>query len=78
MHHGELDNIIPARASQQIVEALEKAGGSNVSFTLYPDLMHDSWTTAYENIEVYRWMLKQQRPVKGEELEASEAVVNQA
>jgi len=43
-----------------MVEALEKAG-ADVQFTRYPELMHDSWTAAYSNLEVYRWMLNCRR-----------------
>lgn len=50
-----------------MVRALEKAGAPEVEFTRYPDLMHDSWTAAYANIDVYRWMLRHKRQVKGDE-----------
>ncbi|EXJ81983.1 hypothetical protein A1O1_08051 [Capronia coronata CBS 617.96] len=65
--HGDRDDIIPLRASQKMVTALERAGAPEVRFTRYPDLMHDSWTAAYNNPEVYRWMLARQRQVKGDE-----------
>ena len=44
-----------------MVEALKAAGG-NVKFTLYPDLEHDSWTTAYNDEALWTWMLAQRRP----------------
>jgi len=50
-----------------MVRALEKVGAQEVKFTRYPDLMHDSWTAAYSNIEVYRWMLDRRRHVEGDE-----------
>jgi hypothetical protein len=50
-----------------MVDALKKAGAPNVQFTRYPDLMHDSWTAAYGNPEVYKWMLETKRHVKGDE-----------
>lgn len=67
VHHGDKDDIIPVRASQQMVRALEHAKAPNIKFTRYPDLMHDSWTAAYGNIEVYKWMLQHKRHVKGDE-----------
>lgn len=48
-------------------EALQKSGAPEVKFTRYPDLMHDSWTAAYNDIEVYKWMLRHKRPFKGDE-----------
>lgn len=71
MHHGDLDDIIPLRSSEQMVEALE-ACGADVKFTRYPNLMHDSWTAAYGNPEVYRWMLDCSRAVKGDEIAVPE------
>ncbi|RYP17045.1 hypothetical protein DL765_004744 [Monosporascus sp. GIB2] len=68
VHHGALDDIIPFKASKQMVDALTKAGAPEIQFTRYPDLMHDSWTAAYDNPEVYRWMLNTRRRVKGDEV----------
>ncbi|KAI1811510.1 alpha/beta-hydrolase [Poronia punctata] len=67
VHHGDLDDTIPLKASKQMVEALERAGADNVQFTRYPDLSHDSWTAAYGNPVVYKWMLYTRRHVKGDE-----------
>ncbi|KIV78804.1 hypothetical protein PV11_06414 [Exophiala sideris] len=67
VHHGDLDDIIPVQASQKMVRALEHAGAPEIKFMRYPDLKHDSWTEAYNNTEVYRWMLEHKRTVKGDE-----------
>lgn len=67
VHHGDKDDIIPLKASQQMVRALERAEAPEVKFSRYPDLMHDSWTAAYNDLEVYKWMLQHKRQVKGDE-----------
>ena len=67
MHHGEKDDLVPLRASQEMATALEKAG-ADVKFTRYSDLQHDSWTAAYGNLEVYRWMYDCKRMVEGDEV----------
>jgi predicted peptidase len=67
VHHGDLDDIIPLKASREMVDALKKAGANEIQFTRYKDLMHDSWTAAYNNIEVFKWMLEHRRPEKGDE-----------
>lgn len=63
--HGARDELVPPRASEEMVEALQAVGG-NVRFTLYPDAGHDSWTATYENPELYTWFLshslKNRRP----------------
>ncbi|KZF22872.1 alpha/beta-hydrolase [Xylona heveae TC161] len=68
VHHGDLDDIIPVRQSQEMVKALQKAGAPDVRFTRHPDATHDSWTNAYNNVELFKWMLAQRRQVKGEEI----------
>ena len=72
MHHGDLDDIIPLRASQQMVQALEKAG-ANVKFTRYPNLTHDSWSAAYSDLEVYQWMFGCKRAARGDDIVVPEA-----
>ena len=72
IHHGELDDIIPVRASEQMYSALRKvgAGATNsglLKFTRYPDFLHDSWTAAYGNKESYEWMLNHRRKHRGDE-----------
>lgn len=55
--HGEKDEIVPIKASEDMVEALKKAG-SQVKFTVYPEIGHDSWTVTYKNPELYKWFLQ--------------------
>ncbi|WP_160148177.1 prolyl oligopeptidase family serine peptidase [Rubripirellula obstinata] len=58
--HGAKDTVIPISESQRLVEALKKAGG-DVKFTIYPDAGHDAWTQAYDDPELYAWLLQQKR-----------------
>lgn len=58
--HGAKDRVVPLSRSEQMVEALERAGGQ-VKFTVYPDAEHDSWTETYANPELYEWLLSQRR-----------------
>jgi predicted peptidase len=57
--HGARDiNVVP-RQSKDMVDALKACGG-NVKFTLYPDADHAaSWTRAYADPELYKWLLEQ-------------------
>jgi len=56
--HGAKDSRVPVQNSESIVAALRAVQG-NVSYTVYPDADHDSWTETYSNPELYRWMLSQ-------------------
>lgn len=58
--HGAKDPAVKLEKSQEMVDALKKAG-SEPKFTIYPELEHDSWTVTYDNPELYKWLLEQQR-----------------
>lgn len=58
--HGAKDPVVPLESSEEMVEALKKAGG-DPKFTIYPEAEHDSWTVTYDNPEFYEWLLKQER-----------------
>lgn len=61
--HGAKDDVVPLEQSKEMVEALEKAGGT-VKFTVYPEAGHDSWTETYANPALYEWFLSQRRAHK--------------
>lgn len=75
IHHGELDDIVPISASQKMVDALTKAQADEVKFSKYPDAAHDSWTKAYNNIEVWQWMLQHRRESGRKEMGEHDGVV---
>jgi predicted peptidase len=58
--HGAKDPTVPIKRSEEMVEALKKASG-NVKFTVYPEAGHDSWTQAYNDPELFEWLLQQKR-----------------
>jgi predicted peptidase len=58
--HGDQDESVLLRESEQMVEALEACGG-DVTFTVYPGVGHDSWTQTYANPELYDWFLRHTR-----------------
>ena len=58
--HGEDDDNIPISHTEKIVDALRELG-SPVRFTRYPGVGHNSWIPAYEDPELYTWLLAQSR-----------------
>jgi predicted peptidase len=58
--HGAKDFVVRLDSSERMVKAIE-ALGAKVKFTVYSDAGHDSWTTAYEDPELYRWLFDQKR-----------------
>ena len=58
--HGAKDPVVPLRRSEEMVDALKKLNG-DVKLTVYPEAGHDSWTAAFDNPELYEWLLQQKR-----------------
>ncbi|MEP3477875.1 MAG: hypothetical protein ABJZ55_01390 [Fuerstiella sp.] len=59
-YHVARDAVIPIEESRRLVDAL-KAVGPNVQFTVSPNAKHYAWTETYANLDVFAWMLGQQR-----------------
>jgi len=55
--HGQNDDVILPSESQDMVDAVNKAGG-NAKLTVYPDTGHDAWTKTYKNNKLYEWFLE--------------------
>ncbi len=58
--HGKLDGVVPLSESETMINALRPLN-SNVKFTVYPETYHDSWIQAYNDPELYKWLLKQEK-----------------
>ena len=58
--HGDKDDAVPPSESQKMIDGLKKYN-SNVRFTLYPGVGHNSWDTTYRNDNLYTWLLSQKK-----------------
>ena len=58
--HGMLDPTVPFTDSVNMVNGVNKAGG-NARLTVYENLLHNCWTTCYEESELYEWLFAQQK-----------------
>ncbi len=56
--HGEADPVVPVRTTREMIEFLEKAGGTPKA-TYYPQIQHESWVQTYSDPELIRWMFDQ-------------------
>jgi len=61
--HGGADNVVPARLSKEMADALKAAGGT-VKHTEYPGVGHNSWTRAYNTPGLWQWLFAQKKPEK--------------
>lgn len=59
--HGDKDDAVPMERSQEMVEALKKAGG-DPKFTIVAGAGHiETWLKAYSTPELFEWLLQQRR-----------------
>jgi predicted peptidase len=59
--HGADDKTVPTKRSEDMVDALHKAGNANVKLTIYRNTGHDSWTKTYQDPAFWEWLLSQKR-----------------
>lgn len=57
--HGSLDPTVPVSGSQDMVKAIEAAGGTKIKYTELADAQHDVWTYTYANQEMFTWLFSQ-------------------
>ena len=58
--HGAKDDVVPAKLSHDMVEALTKAGATP-GYTQYPEAGHFSWVPAYSDIMIMDWLFSQRK-----------------
>ncbi|MFT4847528.1 MAG: putative peptidase [Sediminicola sp.] len=58
--HGALDGTVDPILSQDMVEALTKAG-AHPGFTQYPEVGHFSWIAAYSDTMMMEWLYSQRK-----------------
>ena len=63
LFHGADDNIVAPRQSELLYSAFKAAGG-HIRLWVYQGLKHDSWTRAYNEPELPRWLLTNHRDAK--------------
>lgn len=59
--HGGKDTTVTPDESEHMMNALKKAGCTDVKLTIYPEAQHDSWTQTYANPELFKWFLQHSR-----------------
>jgi predicted peptidase len=58
--HGGADPTVPPEKSREMVAAL-KNEGSEIKYTEYPGVEHNSWTQTYKNPEVWEWLFTRKK-----------------
>lgn len=60
LFHGSDDHVVPTRESELMFNAF-KASGGHIRLWVYQGLHHDSWTRAYNEPDLPRWLLAHRR-----------------
>ncbi len=58
--HGKDDAVLPLQLTKILVDTLIQNGG-NVKYTYYENTGHDAWTRTYSNMDIYHWLLHQEK-----------------
>lgn len=58
--HGDRDDVVPVRFSRDYFNRLKKLG-SDVRYTEYPGVYHDSWNNAFAEPELMSWLFSKSK-----------------
>lgn len=58
--HGKEDPVVFCEESEKMVHAVNAAGG-NAKLTIYEGVEHASWVNAFENQEMWAWLMEQKK-----------------
>jgi predicted peptidase len=59
--HGDIDDIVPPSGSQDMVDAITKAGGTKIKLTMYPGVRHESFTKSWREPALVEWLFSQSK-----------------
>lgn len=59
--HGDRDDVVTPEGSFAMARAIRACGGRMSRLTIYPDLGHNAWDPAYDDPELYLWLLSHRR-----------------
>jgi predicted peptidase len=58
--HGDADDVVPVKGSQDMIDTIQAEGGRDCRLTVYPNAGHGILPSVYRNKELYHWLFKQQ------------------
>lgn len=59
--HGDTDEVVPLVKSLEMVEAVKKAGSKKIKSTVLKGVDHNSWSPAYGDPKLWKWLAQQKR-----------------
>jgi predicted peptidase len=59
--HGEIDDVVPVSLSRDVYKEIVRLGGSNVRYTEYPGVKHNSWENVSREKSLPGWLFAQRQ-----------------
>ena len=59
--HGEMDNTVPIERTKTMVQAIKMRSPEEIKMTLYPETGHFSWIKAYNQSDLFKWLLSHEK-----------------
>ena len=59
--HGDADKSVPVSCSQVMADALKQQRRTEVKFTVYPGVGHNSWDNAFAEPELLPWLFSHKK-----------------
>ncbi len=59
--HGDADDVVPPSGSQDMLDAIKRAGGTQAQLTIFHAVKHDSYLRAWRQRDLVDWIFKQNK-----------------
>ena len=59
--HGDKDNVVPTKGSQEMLKALKDVGASNVQYTEFENTGHNAWQPTWQTEGLVNWLFSQSK-----------------
>ncbi len=62
--HGEKDPVVPPEPNRELYKALMTAGATDITYSEYPGVGHDSWNNAFAESKLLPWVFSHKKKLK--------------
>jgi predicted peptidase len=62
--HGEKDAVVPPEPNRELYKALMTAGATDVTYSEYPGVGHNSWDNAFAEPKLLPWLFSHKKKIK--------------
>lgn len=62
--HGEKDPVVSPEPNRELYKALMTAGATDITYSEYPGIAHDSWNNAFAEPKLLPWLFSHKKKLK--------------